>query len=243
MLTVIALRPFHRNAAGEFWTSASVRDHTVFGYTYPELIGLSDNVTLVQRVNALYGPNATSQFSWGLDQTSPMAPSFPNSSSTVAMNCLESPLGTTAADVLPKRDFQYQYYANVRIKKNRLGSAFRVYVFLGAESEIVAACPDTLEWVSDPGFVGYVGFQSTGGKDGTVAPGMGEGVTGVVALTKVLEDRTKTRHLPSLDKITVEAYLQAHMTWKIAVVCLHPLFHHLHLILALYDLTVRRPAT
>ncbi|KAF2134809.1 Di-copper centre-containing protein, partial [Dothidotthia symphoricarpi CBS 119687] len=54
------LHPFRCNSAGDFWTSATVRDHTVFGYTYPELIGLSEDVTLIRRVNALYGENATS---------------------------------------------------------------------------------------------------------------------------------------------------------------------------------------
>ena len=60
------LHPFHRNKAGDFWTSASVRDHTVFEYTYPELVGLSADDTLVGRINRLYGDNAQSQFSWKL---------------------------------------------------------------------------------------------------------------------------------------------------------------------------------
>jgi tyrosinase len=66
ILTIEALHPFHSNEAGDFWTSKTVRDHTVFGYTYPELIDLSDNITLVRRVNALYGQNAASQYSWDL---------------------------------------------------------------------------------------------------------------------------------------------------------------------------------
>jgi tyrosinase len=66
ILTLEALYPFHCNEAGDFWTSKTVRDHTIFGYTYPELMDLSDNITLVRRVNALYGQNATSQYSWDL---------------------------------------------------------------------------------------------------------------------------------------------------------------------------------
>jgi hypothetical protein len=50
----------------DFWTSDTVHDHTVFGYTYPELPSLSNNTTRICRVNALYGENTTSQYPWDL---------------------------------------------------------------------------------------------------------------------------------------------------------------------------------
>lgn len=48
------LHPFHRNTAGDFWTSNLVRDITKLGYTYPELMDKPSNDTLKARVNALY---------------------------------------------------------------------------------------------------------------------------------------------------------------------------------------------
>lgn len=68
-LTLVALCPFHRNAAGDFWTSATVCNHTVFGSTYPKFLDLSATDTLVGSVNALYRGNATSRFSWEITRT------------------------------------------------------------------------------------------------------------------------------------------------------------------------------
>ncbi|KAF2840525.1 Di-copper centre-containing protein [Patellaria atrata CBS 101060] len=48
------LTPFHRDTAGSFFTSANSRGITNFGYTYPELVGAT-NDTLKAKINALYG--------------------------------------------------------------------------------------------------------------------------------------------------------------------------------------------
>lgn len=48
------LHPFRRNAEGEFWTSALVRDITKLGYTYPELVGNPSNDTLKAKIRTLY---------------------------------------------------------------------------------------------------------------------------------------------------------------------------------------------
>ncbi|KAF2006059.1 Di-copper centre-containing protein, partial [Amniculicola lignicola CBS 123094] len=49
-----ALTPFHKTAAGAFWTSNDVRDITKLGYTYPELVGNPPNATLVASIKAQY---------------------------------------------------------------------------------------------------------------------------------------------------------------------------------------------
>jgi tyrosinase len=52
------LKPFYSDPQGDFWTAASVRDLTTFGYTYSEL--QSNNPSDVKAaVNNLYGPSFT----------------------------------------------------------------------------------------------------------------------------------------------------------------------------------------
>jgi tyrosinase len=182
---LVALYPFHRNAAGEFWTSASVRDHTVFGSTYPEFLGLSATDTLVGRVNALYGGNATSRFSWEAARTN---------------QYVASPQGG---------DVHYRYSATIRAQHMGPGGVSKVLVFLDASMEISDALRNTQDWMLEPGFVGYVGFQNAIG----IAQTSKMQTNGVVALTAALEDRMRTGELRSMDDTTVGAYLQDKFHW------------------------------
>ncbi|KAF1964516.1 Di-copper centre-containing protein [Bimuria novae-zelandiae CBS 107.79] len=51
------LTPFHRNAAGDFWTSDSARNIQDLGYTYPELANNPSNATIVASIKKQYsGP-------------------------------------------------------------------------------------------------------------------------------------------------------------------------------------------
>lgn len=50
------LAPFHMNALGDMWTSATVRNWTAFGYTYPELVSNPSNDSLTLAINNLYKP-------------------------------------------------------------------------------------------------------------------------------------------------------------------------------------------
>ncbi|KAL1594638.1 hypothetical protein SLS60_010399 [Paraconiothyrium brasiliense] len=53
-----ALTPFHKNAAGDFWTSNLARNIQDLGYTYPELANSPTNATLVASIKAQYsGPS------------------------------------------------------------------------------------------------------------------------------------------------------------------------------------------
>lgn len=207
-LSVVALHPFHRNQAGDFWTSASVRDHTIFGYTYPELIGLSEDVTLVRRVNQLYGENATSQFTWKLGDSAPGNRYTHNEHRSVS-----SP---------QKGAYQYQYFANIRVQKSGSdGGAFKVYVFIGPTNQATTDTYDSTAWMRDASFVGFTGFQSTNSRgDGYAGdPNLKHVANGVVALTRALEDRLRTGQLASLDEDTVGMYLHGNMSWRITTVC------------------------
>ncbi|KAJ4338876.1 hypothetical protein N0V87_003561 [Didymella glomerata] len=199
------LHPFHRSKAGDFWTSASVRDHTVFGYTYPEFVGLSADETLVMRVNRLYGSNATSQFSWKLGDPVLSTPSgeghIYNSRRSISVS---SPQNGT---------YQYQYHANIRVQKPSSEGGSRVFVFLGPTmAETAGSVYDATLWMRCASFVGFTGFQMMGYAGDALPTG---DANGVVALTDALEDRLRSGELSSLDEDTVAQFLNENMSWRI----------------------------
>lgn len=243
-----ALHPFHCNSAGEFWTSASIRNHTIFGYTYPELISLSEEATLVRRVNALYGENATSQFSFrGGDPISrPIPISSPTTSSSAQEHVFlpstiaEKQSATSTSESQPSdiiiKDqlqannettalsgpqcphnpsvFQYQYFVNIRARNPK--AALKIYIFLSAAHEVDKSEPNTntSNWMRDPGFVGFTGFQTKG-----VDMAMDEAdENGVVALSKALEDRVRMGLLKGMEEEDVKKYLERNLGWRVSMV-------------------------
>jgi tyrosinase len=202
------LHPFHRNEVGDFWTSTLVRDHTVFGYTYPELVGLTDNATLVRRVNALYGENATSQFSWDQKQGYDIPPA--QSTSTNVLNAPKpTPISSLSSQSAQRLDVQYHYFANIRTPDSQTTGAYKVFVFFDAV-RTASESPDTMLWMHDPGLVGFAGFPGKGSMAGEDA----HEANSVVALTRALEERVKTGELASMDGDAVAAYLRAHLSWR-----------------------------
>jgi len=67
------LTPFHRNAQGDYHTSATSRLTDSFQYTYPEIIGNPSNATLKARINALYAPSTTSIAKFAVSPSQPRA--------------------------------------------------------------------------------------------------------------------------------------------------------------------------
>jgi tyrosinase len=63
------LTPFHMNMDGDMWTSASSRNWTSFGYTYPEFLDNPSNETFTSTLNKLYKPQTP-----GLNETQPLLP-------------------------------------------------------------------------------------------------------------------------------------------------------------------------
>lgn len=207
------LHPFHRNKEGDFWTSASIRDHTIFGYTYPELVGLSGEDTLVRRINQLYGENATSQFTWKVGGPVPLPTPgngyIPNERRSISMGSAQ------------KGKYQYQYFANIKVRKSGSEGGYKIFVFVGPTSAATAGSTyDATAWMREPSFVGFTGFQSTNSHgDGYVGDPNAKGdAHGVVAMTKALEDRLRTGELANFDENTVGEYLHENMSWRITTV-------------------------
>ena len=107
------LLPFHSDGSGDYWTSDSVRNHTVFSYTYPELV--SGNVNdVITAINTLYGSSSSG---------TPLK----HKRQTYSNN------GTTGN---PK-----QYIANIKTQKYALGTSYSIYFFLGRPSSDPAQWP------------------------------------------------------------------------------------------------------
>lgn len=206
------LHPFHRSRAGDFWTSASVRDHTIFGYTYPELVGLSADDTLVMRVNRLYGNDATSQFSWKLGDpvpsTSPKKGYIYNDRRSIQVSSPQE-----------HNPYQYQYFANIKVRKSGSEGGYKVFVFLGfTDAATAGSTYDATVWMRNRSFVGFTGFQTMGYAGDASSTVQGD-ANGVVAMTNALEDRLRSGELASMDEETVEKYLYDNMSWRITTVC------------------------
>lgn len=103
-----ALKPFRKDDHGNFWTSDEVSSTHVFAYTYPELVDLNENTTLINRVNSLYGPNAHPFVKRGLY--------------------------VAGAPLLESRR---QYTVDIKIPLTSLNSSLDIYVFLGSPTGAV----------------------------------------------------------------------------------------------------------
>ena len=69
------------------------------------------------------------------------------------------------------------------------GGPSKVFTLLGASKEISEKSPDTQKWISEPGFVGYAGFQNANGDEKDLTSDMKIQTNGVVPLMVALEDQ------------------------------------------------------
>jgi tyrosinase len=166
----------------------------------------------------LYGENATSQFTFKLGDPMPKSNGGYTPRRTVKFS---DAVGRRA--VAQRGPFQYQYFANIRAQKSGAEGAFKVFVFLGRTRQLQDSMTP-MDWLHDPSFVGFTGFQSSstlnyGGYSGNPADGDGkQQANGVVALTRALEDRVQAGALSGLDEKTVGEYLNREMSWRISTV-------------------------
>jgi hypothetical protein len=91
-------------------------------------------------------------------------------------------------------------------------------VYLDALSGIDQDFVESTESARTSSLVGFTGFQSTGYHASEMSSGEKQKTSGVVVLTKALEEKVRMGQLARLDEITVASYLRDHMTWKVAMV-------------------------
>lgn len=99
-----SLKPFHKDTAGNFWTSSSSRQTSTFGYNYPETRN-KDIGAVKKAVNALYSKSAG------------------QSIKRRASNDVEiKPTGS---------DTYTEWVSNIRVSENALPGTFFIHIFLG----------------------------------------------------------------------------------------------------------------
>jgi tyrosinase len=120
------LKPFYADTQGNFHTSASVRDLTTLGYTYPELTS-GDPADVRSAINVLYGDAEAKQ-----------------NQKRSFLRYLYKARPTNGTDAAPNR----QYIANIRADKVGQDTSYAVRIFLG---DFTA---DPQGWAKDPNLVG-----------------------------------------------------------------------------------------
>lgn len=204
------LAPFHNDAQGNYWTSASARDTVSFGYTYPELL----SADLVSAVNDLYGQTAPANTIQKRELHSPIPPGHRT-----------SPVGKMAkrADkVDPKKggappsvttgDKYTEWITNIKVDKLAAGGTFFVHIFVGKYDS------NPFSWSFEPNLVGShcVFVQSSPGANDAQAAGANLPVSGSIPLTGALLDKVKAGSLKSLNTEDVVPYLQENLFWALS---------------------------
>jgi tyrosinase len=197
----IALKPFYADTNGNFHTSVSVRDSTVFGYTYPELqSGNPEDV--VAAVNTLYGDfgtPSTKRSLWGPG----------NRWKANDQNKAANP-SSNDTDTAPR-----EYLVNIKADKMAQNGSYSVRIFLGNFT------PDSQAWSRD---ANLVGTHSVFSKQAPAnAPRSPMPVTGVVTLNKSLQRSYLAGNISALSEDIVVPYLKQNLHWKVQKVSPH---HH-----------------
>lgn len=145
-----ALTPFFSHENGTFWTSDGVRDHTIFGYTYPELVQGGTESRVKQAINRLYGINSPATLF--LRELRASGVKGNREMVKVAELCQHN---VTAICPLTGSIFhgnQYrEWFANVRVGRDVLLGPFSIHFFLGPPPE------DPRAWTSAANHVGMMG--------------------------------------------------------------------------------------
>ncbi|SPQ18279.1 b447e784-f57a-40e5-89a7-874d54feefc1 [Thermothielavioides terrestris] len=225
------LTPFFSHENGTFWTSAEVRDHTKFGYTYPELeraaASTADKTVsrvTVQAVNRLYGSFSPASLflkelrAQGFKGDREVATAGRGTGRTTDL--LPRSFSLTESKIFVG-DRYHEWVANVRVGTQALDGTFVVHFFLGDPPS------DPQAWPSAPNHVGTMGVFAAAREDNRDNEGQGGrtemgahghhdlAVSGTVPLTAALVKKVAAGELESLDPADVEPYLRANLQRRV----------------------------
>lgn len=99
------LKPFHKDTAGNFFTSMDIKSTSVLGYVYPETQSGASASSVRAAVNSLYGPGSSS-----------------------SKRDVHTALPYEGR---PPRVGDHEYLLNINCLKHGLGGPFTIYAFLG----------------------------------------------------------------------------------------------------------------
>lgn len=222
-----ALTPFHSDAVGTFWTSASARSVKTFSYTYPELVEgnfttaeLQDNVRAA--INRLYGRTAPANLVRRRRRRDTGQPSVRGrdlqsvgeGKRLVGRANGTDPTEEETPDTLANEEGKYfEYVANILVKQKALNCTFFVHVFLGEFGAEPAS------WSFEPNLVGSHCVFTRAGKHcpcGKHGEDHDPFVTGAMPLTTGLLAAIKRGELASLDPKDVDPYLKENLHWRVS---------------------------
>lgn len=186
-----ALTPFHKDQNGSFWTSAEVRDPSVFGYAYPETVKGHACAT-IKAVNKLYAK----------------AKDTPPLNVTKIDESNESSAQDKDRAANDEKSTYYEWVTNIRVAQNAVSSTFNVMIFLGDYDQ-----SNPQVWAREPSFVGtYSVFLPI---DGITGPSAGAIIAGTVPLSHVINEKAKTAGCNPDDPDAVAAWLGDNLHWRV----------------------------
>jgi len=187
------LQPFHRDTAGNFWTTNQLRYPRNVGYTYPEILNTDGSSRAMQSiVNKLYGPGATATA--GSTKRTAAPEPVPQEEEADTITPLKANNGSL-----------YQYVSNIKTPRYALNGSYWIFVFNGEPTT------EPTTHLTDPNLVGPVGVlaQPDMDMDKTMLAAYS------VPLTTFLTGEQDKGNIPDLEPATVAPYLKENLVWKI----------------------------
>ncbi|KAL8738305.1 MAG: hypothetical protein Q9181_000894 [Wetmoreana brouardii] len=195
------LKPFHKDAAGNFLTSADVANIEKLGYSYPEIQGKSQS-EIKAAVNALYasssGKTITRRDTVEAHDTK-LAPLIAAGLSN------EAPVETVPDP--PATGNYTEWLSNIRVAKDAVEQTFFIHIFLGDFN------PDPKSWSFEPNLVGthsiitpYVMKRD---------PNQSTIVTGQIPLTRALRADQQKGLVDLGNETATKDYLTKNLHWRV----------------------------
>lgn len=125
------LMPFYKSGS-TFWTTNTVKDWTVFRYTYPEFANGGGKSAVAKAVNNLYGPGAK------------------GTAGSSKRGLFDLPIGALA-----QNGSAFEYIANIQAPRYALNGTYLILLFLGSPKS-----EDCSTWFNDDNLVGPMGVLS-----------------------------------------------------------------------------------
>lgn len=222
------LQPFRRDYVS-WWTTNSVRDWTVFGYSYPEFNKGKDAGTISNYVNQLYGPNANipaggiqkkrglldglmGTVSGAMNSVTGAAASPKNNSASGSSQGLIGNVAQGLADALPGNPLQakngstFEYFANIESPRYYFNGSYTVYIFNGNPTS-----ENPKNFIFDKKLIGPFGVMA---QDGMSNPLI---TSGSIPLTRTLQNIVGSQNslLPGLTEALVVPFLNQNLKWRI----------------------------
>ncbi|KAH8675617.1 hypothetical protein BX600DRAFT_432181 [Xylariales sp. PMI_506] len=211
------LTPFFYNKT-TFWNSKQVRNHTVFGYSYAEVVNGSRNdaIALVNRLYTDYSPVmvlARSRYEAARKDYQEVRSrktthgSLENAECAIETNTKseEKSLPVPLSEIIFRDGVYREWLMNVRLNKHGLNASYSVYVFFGSVPQ------QSSQWQFASSMVGSMGVFA-----GKKANASGPHISGVVPLTSALIRLVNSGALPGLGLEVVEAFLKNSLEVRIA---------------------------